>query len=534
MSRLLCGRPRTLRSEPVSRAEALAIGVFLGLYLMLLLYSLRFVGITWDEPKYLIVGRANLLALSNLSIEAFTNDPWTNFRGPLVPTLGALTQHLFHHKLGWVNYYEGFHVVVCFFSVLCLLCIYLLVRLAFGTRTGGVAAMCFLAFHPVFFVHSLANIKDIPLSAFFALAAVCCVAGAWSTHRLLKAVGVFVGACALMSKLNAAFIPVILGSSWVVVWVLDFVYDREGFRMRLRSRLVDGAVVAGGLVCGLLLVQAWYWRRPIWQSIGLSYRGATALSLPAVPFFGRIYQNSHAVPASFYAVYSFLSVLSPILIPLVAYGYVTSLLMLARSRRQVSRRFDLKVRLVLVVWITAVFGRYLVLDISIYDGMRHVMSTLVPVAILTGIEAERLAKRWRHPTLILSVAGLCAAYPFLSHYPYTNTYYNFLARLPPGPLDKNVDIEYWGFSVRRGVEWIREHRPGTSVYFFLSHDTRWFYFPEHDGVPIEEADIVLVPNRKSWVDRSPDLRYLRDHYALIHEYRFRGKVLYRIYERSAS
>jgi hypothetical protein len=152
-----------------------------------------------------------------------------------------------------------------------------------------------------------------------------------------------------------------------------------------------------------------------------------------------------------------------------------------------------------------------------YDGVRHFLFVIPPMAILAGVGVSRLTswvgRRDLKVAMMVLLAGCMAVtvYDMWQLHPYQYVYFN---RLVAGGLpgaSKLFDTDYWGASYKEGVQWlVKNYEPpaargkpkvasclfSTSTSYFLPADRFKYVGSYHDGeILSKEPDLLLATTR---------------------------------------
>ncbi len=355
-------------------------------------------------------------------------------------TLAAATSAVLSRWLGWLDPFDGFHAVNLLLAAVLAWFFYRLL----AERWGGVAALVatgLLLSAPRVFCHMMANVKDFPLMALYALTAVAFLRAyeRGSTPGLLGA-GIVLG-LALGTKANALFFPVIPA----LVVALGGV--AEPWRGR-RGRLV-AALLGAGLLAVAVMVALWpyLWADPVGRfSEHLSYIGL---------------RRGYTRPESFAPVLEAIVLTTPLpFLALFAAGLAPCV------KRALARD---RLAILCLVWPPVVLGRFLLPQAVNFDGVRHFLELFPALAAVAGLGAAtliRLAGKL-HPAVarrparaLLAVAALLpGAWTMLATHPFQIAYWNALAGGPRGAYQKDLPQagDYWGMSYRLGLRWLNEH-----------------------------------------------------------------------------
>jgi hypothetical protein len=111
----------------------------------------------------------------------------------------------------------------------------------------------------------------------------------------------------------------------------------------------------------------------------------------------------------------------------------------------------------------------IVKDSPVYDGMRHFIFTLPGMAAVSAVAFIWIYEKLSNKSFkiiaatFITVVFAAIAFDMVALHPYQYIYVN---RISGGleKVQKSYDTEYWGLSLRDGIEWINENAPpGTTV-----------------------------------------------------------------------
>ncbi|MFW6057691.1 MAG: ArnT family glycosyltransferase, partial [Persicimonas sp.] len=504
-------RPTFWRPHPLDRNDTV-IGVMVFVATLALLMATMDMGFTRDEGFYFKAAYDyigwfealwdNLLA-GNLA-ESFSKSNIDKHWGynkehpVLVKTLFALSHKLFHDQLAWLSASEAMRLPGAVFGSLAVVVTYLFGRQTFGRLAGLVAAGALL-FQPRFFFHAHLTVFDVPVTALWIMV----IYAYWRSYESkwwALATGVLWG-LALSAKLNAFFIPPVLGLHWLAVNWRGFGIERDEFGIRLRLPPLPWAFVAMAIIGPILFYALWprhwfdTWDRVQWY---LNFH------LKHVHYFVWHFGerlNKPPFPISFPWVMTAVTVPATILFAFVMGLWAAARqwrladwgrrwLAALRERRLPATRdaqdgFDPKGTGLLLA-INFVFPIALIgmPETPIFGGTKHWMTAMPFLAIFAG---AGVALAWRHGTyalaqtleeisgkarltgvgwalgalLSLSVLGP-AVYATGYNHPFGTSYYNELIGSYRGAADAQMMRQFWGYSSRQALPWLNENAPKRS------------------------------------------------------------------------
>jgi hypothetical protein len=472
----------------------------------LVLATFRDYGTTWDEPLQSNYGDLSLRyytsGLSDRRAQSYQDMVYygTAFELPLAalrrvsPLSEPDTRHLFNALMGLLGLVGAWKVAR-----------------ALGGPRAGVLAVVLLALTPRWWGHTFNNPKDIPFA----------VGMIWSVHLLLRLLAVLPRpSWSLVLELGAvmgltigtragglilfAYLGVI-----VAAWALPRGrrLPRSG-ALDLAARLAAACAVAWGV---MLAFWPWAQLRPLaapWLALARLSRFVPRDGQVEVLLSGRTYLSG-SIPRT-YALHWLAVTLPEIVLVLLALGAI----LVARSL--VARRAapDAVARHGIVAMAALLPLAYLAARRSpLFDGMRHVLFVVPPLACLAACALDAAWARLRHaPRWVAAVAGVALAGILGAHaaavarlHPYETIYFNRLVGGLAGAAGR-YDTDYWGNSYKEAVELLAAHLEEgagggsvarATVALCSAPQSGTHYFPPylHHVRSPEQADFFIATTR---------------------------------------
>ena len=463
-----------LSSDEVTTArvfDRLAV-VVLGVVGIVALLTFRDYGLSWDDYTHSEYGDLLLkFYLSGLRDQRALS--WVNlyYYGGGFDLLAALAAKLLPFTLFETRRLMGAAVGV----------LGLFVTWRIGRRVGGPAvgliALVLLATCPLYYGHMFMNPKDSPFAVAMAIFLLALVRIFEEYPRVSIASGALVGAgfgLAFGSRIMGAFGAI----DALAALALIFAIDSRARGIRSAGARLGRFVLA--LVPAMVLAYAvmalvWPW------SVGNPLN-----PLRAVEYFSRFFEKPWQelfdgrvisvpdMPRSY--VPTLFALKLPVILSVLGFGGVAGALVaafrgnVAANRRAVLLLVALAALLPLAVTIA--------LRPAMYNGIRHFVFVLPPLAVLGGLAAvsliEMAARRLRFApiaaALVLVVGAAVPVVEMVRLHPYEYTDFNGLAGGVAGARDRYM-LDYWGLSFRQASQALRarlaerhETKPG---------DRRW-------------------------------------------------------------
>jgi hypothetical protein len=440
-------------------------------FAVLLLVSLGIVGdygLSWDEPAQRYnVGRPNCLWAFTFDYEplAQSQDRWYGPAYEMV--LIVLEQALFLRDARSI--WLARHAANFLLFYLAVLVFHGLLRRRFGAWPA-LAGAAFLVLSPRIFADAFFNCKDLAFLSFYVFA--LATLELFLRRPGLRTAALHALACGWL--IDVRMPGVMLAATTVLLfaglWLLDW---RDGRPSRFGLAPLLG-------YCGLtpLFVVAFWpflWRDPThfvrcfqvmshypWSAS--AYYDGLLVNSDTVLYLG---QQVRAAALPWHYALVWLGVTTPLAyLALIAGGLGAQLARLARSPLSWLRDRPTDA-IMLLAW-SLPLGAVIALRSTLYDGWRHLFFIYPPllyfgVLCLAGLlDAARSWRPWPRlaPRAALAgVLGCCAwtAFVMARDHPHQNVYFNRLAGRDLQEAKARFELDYWGLSCRRGLEYIVAH-----------------------------------------------------------------------------
>jgi hypothetical protein len=433
---------------------------------LVILTTFRSYGMTWDEPVYKEYGdRILRWYTSGFHDKGAREMGFLSVYGGFFDTL---TQALV--KISFLDTYTTRHLVNAGYGLLAIIYTWRLGTLLRGPKAGFVAAL-FLCLTPMFYGHMYNNPRDVPFAALYVVSLFYIVRCAKMLPRVpwleLLKLGIAIG-LALGGRIGAVFLLFLWGACVAGFLLAGIARRDKQTRGRLRR---DAARVGAGfayvtVIAWAIMLVFWPWG----QAHPLSSWWESMKMMSQFPWKGTILFRgreiaSEQLPRSY--VPTFLTMILPefYFLALGAGGaLVLARYVFAARRPGLVSRWPYLLLAFACVWPPVVA---IVLHSTLYDGIRHFMFILPPLAILAGISLTALLES-AAPALLKGgvLVGVLAAaavtlVDMIQLHPYQSLYFNrTVAGGLPGAASQ-FETDYWGITYQEGAQWvIRNYAPG--------------------------------------------------------------------------
>ena len=443
--------------------KALTCLLFL-LYLIVILCTFLDYGITWDEylqstyGDYIIRWYTSFFA--DRSALTYKN---LEYYGGFFDVIGQLAS-----RISPVGTYETRHLVNALFGLLGVIVVYSIGNYLGGAFAGFLSAL-FLLLTPRFYGDAFNNPKDIPFACLFLL----------SMYYLIKAVrylpsipgglswklgtavgltlGIRVGGVLLIGYLGLAFVL------WTIRQCILQHWEFSRAASNLKSAWKQFAVAALKIGAIAYCVMILWW--PSAQIQPLYHPWLSLWQASRFEFYGDVLFEGKMIPAMSVPRY-YVSKWFLITLPEFYFiGLTVSLVLTARYFVRFKRTFlqtdPIVEYALLCLWIVLPVLLAAVIGATAYDGLRHFLFIIPPLAIITGIG---IAKIWQNAQFKIVSAGvigltvfsmIVTAVDMIQLHPYQYIFFNRVFGKGVREAAKSFETEYWGSSYKEGAEWIK-------------------------------------------------------------------------------
>jgi hypothetical protein len=440
---------------------------------LLIAFTFRHYGVTWDEDvrstygEYIVRWYASwfhdksALSYFNLSLQGGFFNVLERLARRVSPFGGFETSHLLNALFGLLGGVGA----------------YRLGKLVGGAAAGFYAAL-FLMLTPAFYGHSFNNPVDVPAATITVFALYYLLKSLPGLPSVAPGLAVKLGVViglGLALRAGAVLLISYVVIAWALWWFTRTLPFSGPAGAKLDFRHAFWRLAAAlAIVCGVAYVVMLAWWpaaqvRPFYQPAKALW-WASHFEFDFTVFFdGRWISNRHL--PRYYVFKWFLITLPEFFFAALAAGAVLSVRVLARERLKAVRDDRTLAIAVLLVAACLPVVYAAVAHPAEYDGTRHYLFILPPLAVLCGLAVARLTARRSAAGIaaLAAIAGslLLTANDMRQLHPHQYVYFN---RLFAGGLRKASSLyetDYWGNSYKEGVDWVVTHyaprEPGRRV-----------------------------------------------------------------------
>ncbi len=316
---------------------------------------------------------------------------------------------------------------------------YLLTKKLFKNWKLGLISCLILILSPRIFSDSFYNTKDIPLLSFF-------IISTYSLFLLLEKKSP--GRILFHSVTSASLIAIrVLGVIMPVITVAALVSELLIVRLGKIKTIIIYIIITAALT---IIFWPLLWSNPlnffmIFKKLA-KYDYET--NLPVL-YLGE-YISPFKLPWHYIPIWIFISTpLSYSLLFLLGFFKTFFNLIKAKDLKKIYKKYFNDV-IVLALAISPV-AAVIILRSTLYDGWRHLyfIYPFMIVLMMRGIQILPF------PIISLIAVEMISVLIFMVKYhPYQNVYFNFLFSSNMGKVKENFELDYWGLSYRKALEYI--------------------------------------------------------------------------------
>ncbi len=441
-------------------------------FLLYQLWQIPSYGASWDEPLHRLWAQHLLEGNHDLPGNGI-------YYGPLYYMLEEYLVRILVPR--GFEVIHAMHVLHILTATIGIALTFLLARRLFGSAVAWIALL-FLILFPPLLAHAHYNPKDIPLfTAFVATlffvdrARERASPGAWAIAGAMQGISVSL-------KPSAILLVPIIGLALLAAGLL------ERGKRKVPQRTIATCLIAFCIAGAVALLATWptAWEDPLLPARSLLFFANGNFWTQSVLYLGNIFPAAelpwHYIPVMFFLA-------TPIVTIVCALGGVVVALHSLIHRKHVWPFA------VLLCWFFLPFLLSMKTGIARYDGFRQYLFLVPAVAIFAGVGLEKIVgSRWHWAAMIPSSTmphprreaaeiynpdaspprvrgkgsmseGIIAFFIAIiiivqikEIHPYEGSYVNEVGRvLLPRPLEKTIELDYWGTSYREAVDWLNAH-----------------------------------------------------------------------------
>ena len=428
----------------------IATGALLAVFAFLILFTFRAYGVTVDEKHSHQNGQYFIdWYTSGFQNRAIVDEGNQRLYGSFFNAISAFIAD--HSPLGL---YETGHLVIAISSLIGVVFAYLLGKRLAGPMAGFFSA-ALLLLTPVYYGHSFMNPKDIPFAALFLASVYFLVLTFDWLPRLgfkrILTLGLVIG-LTLGIRVGA----VMLFGYLAVVVLLWLMTNRR--KEDLKAAIVS--CIGVGVVAWIVMLIWWPYGQlsPILNPLRGLRRAANFTDYDAKALYRGQFIRSDSLPWDYLPTW-FSITLPEFYAVILGVGLVALIVRFIR-RSQSPFESHQTARIIFLVFATVFpLATAMVMHPILYDGNRHFLFIIPPLAVLAGVTLSWLMSGGFPRALKLAVSGvvlaigLITAADMIRLHPYEYIFFNRSFGGVRAALGR-YETDYWGVSHKEGVDWL--------------------------------------------------------------------------------
>ena len=436
------------------------VNLFFIIFILIGIFAYNDYGISWDEPITRTVGQSSTRyaiekIIPSLQLEDAHLIPWLyDFKDKDYGPAFEMPLFLLERFFGLTqakDVYQFRHLVTFFAYSAGVMALYLLAIRRYGNWKIGLLAAAFLIFSPRFFAEGFYNSKDIVFMSAFMIATNTMIAYLCRPNYKALILHAFATAFAV----DIRIMGVLLVASTITALLIQVLKKKIDFRFFLMN-----------LACYLLLTIVfvvmmfpWLWNDPVGHFI-IAFKNMSLFRWSGSVLYLGEFTPATNLPWHYSLVW--IAITTPfIYLALFLVGSVGVAIQTLKCGWRLWSDDNQMQDLIFLGLFAAPILAVIVLHSVLYDGWRQlyfVYPFLLLIAMHGLVSLRSYLANYPFALLViyltLAVSLVMTARWMYKNHPYQNVYFNFLVKKP---IRENFELDYWGLSNRRALEFILSH-----------------------------------------------------------------------------
>lgn len=403
--------------------------------------------------------------------------------------------YLMRHLVTFLLFYTG----VFFFYRLC--------KYRFRSWKIGLLGCLFLILSPRIFAHSFYNPKDVPFLAMFIISIYTLTK--YLDKKTLPRAAFHAVTCALLIDMR---IPGVIVPFFTFIFLIADLLITKTIKIKVKDIAASFLVYTFLLVYFTVLFWPTLWVNSLYHFINAFKFMSHVIWGGTVLYLGE-YIKGENLPWHYIPVWIIIT--TPVLyLACFFMGCFLSIKLLLKNPVQfyISRRCDF----IFILWFFLPLVVVILLRSVLYDGWRH-MFFIYPAFLILSLAGltslyEYIKLRFRRVSYKIVNAGFVLIVSFnliniaqfmVKYHPHQNVYFNLLAGRDMKQIKKNFELDYWGLSYRKALEYILRNDRNRIIKVCVAN------WPGKAN-----ADILITDDRKRlvYVENPDEAKYFLSNY----------------------
>lgn len=355
-----------------------------------------------------------------------------------------------------------FYISVIFFYFLC--------KLHFKEKKLALLGCLLLVLHPRIFAHSFYDSVDISFLSLYIISLYTLVH--YLKTKSLTMIILHAFACAILIDIRIIGVIVPMFSYTLLLWGLAKV--RYNNRHELMKSILHIFIYTIALAGFTILFWPYLWRNPVSALIVIIKLTPHIGYGDTVLYFGEFIKATQ-IPWHYIPVW--IGITTPVL---YIFFFMTGLFVILKKLIARASGPDDKLKnglLSLAAFFLPLF-LVIVFKSTLYDSWRHLFFiypafVLIALSGVEGCDGFMTQYRHRHRTIyfvsrvifigLILISFSCTGIFMIKYHPYQNVYFNRLAGNDMTKIKNNFELDYWGLSYRKALEYITANDGSESI-----------------------------------------------------------------------
>jgi len=426
----------------------LIVVIFFVFFLITGLAIYKDYGASWDEHLQRITGIVfiNYIVDGNKYLFEYVD----RYYGPVFEVFLVAVERMFGFNQDSQSLYYMRHLMTFLLFYISVFYFYRLCKVVFNNDRIGLLAALMLILSPRIFAHAFYNTKDLAFLSMFTI-------GVYTHVQFLKhkTIGrAFIHALICAWAIDIRILGVLLPVFTAIFYLADMYFDKESTpktSMAWRNFALFAAMAFG------LTVLFWptLWPDPIGHIIGALKHMSHYPSDGNVLYMGE-FVPSKALPWHYVPVWMLIT--TPIVYTVC---FFAGMIFIVQRVIKNPRQFYIQHKPIVfsIIWLFVPILMVIVLKSVLYDGWRQIFFVypgllLIAMFGLANLYDTLNLKMKNVLCIIVAICILQVGWVMVKIHPFQNVYFNRLAGAKMSVVKDRFDMDYWGLSYRRALEYI--------------------------------------------------------------------------------
>lgn len=459
----------------LEKKSKIIICIFFITYLLIGIIIFKDYGMGWDDVAQRNYGITTLNYVLNGDKELF--NVTNKYHGPVFTMSLVIIEKIFNLSDDRTIYLMR-HLVTFLLFFTSVFFFYLLCKYRFKSWKIGLLGSLFLILSPRIFAHSFYNPKDIPFLSIFIISIYTLVR--FIDNKTLPRAALHALTCGILIDVR------VLGALVPVLTIIFFITDLLVVKpIKIKDKKIISSLFLYIFLLAGFTILFWptLWDNPIYHFVA-AFKEMSRYSWRGSMLYLGDYISAVRLPWHYIPLW--IAITTPLLyIGLFFVGCYDTVRSLIRNPANfyIRKRYDL----VFVLWFFLPIFMVIGLNSVVNDAWRHMLFVYPGLLMLSLVGLNSLFKLIRTKFkgfnykiinvffIIIVALSLINTTQFMVRYhPYQNVYFNGLAGKDMKEVKYNFELDYWGLSYRKALEYILNNDKEESIKIYVANACGWY------------------------------------------------------------